>query len=307
MVSRAQTTLAVREGCVEHDGARLAWRLVGQARRLPMLVFENGWSASFQQWTLLQPLLAPHTQLLFYDRAGIGGSAHGRGPVANRISSDLDALCRSLNLSRPMVVVGQSYGGLIAGLHGAQIPSRVCGMVQLDPTPELDDPLIDGQLALFRTIGAASVLIARLGLPNPLFAPLWEHFPKAEAEQLERLSYRSAASLRAALAELQLLASIRQAIRSQLGQRRQPRLVISAGSPSAASGWLARRLHNENKLRRTLAAMQAQHRKQVERGLGGSWELAAAHTHGGLVSSPDGAAFSATRILAFLQTLASPA
>lgn len=90
MPSRERVAAEAREGFVNLDGANLAYRLSGHASALPPVVFENGWSASYQQWTLLEPLLAPHTQLLFYDRAGIGGSAQGRGPVASCISADLD-------------------------------------------------------------------------------------------------------------------------------------------------------------------------------------------------------------------------
>jgi pimeloyl-ACP methyl ester carboxylesterase len=222
------------------------------------------------------------------------------------MSTDLAGLCASLRLDGPIVVVGQSYGGLVAGLHAAQLPSRVGGIVQLDPTPELDDPFIDAQLKMFRYVGLLSLLLARLRLANPMFASLWEHFPRRQAIALETLSYRSPASLRGALVELRLIAEIRWRIAQHRAERVQPRLVISAGSTHPAKSRLLRRLIDDDKLRTTLQRMQALHRDQVAAGSGGIGELAGPHTHGGLVSTPDGAAYSATRIRAFLETVGAP-
>lgn len=303
MAKGARESEDASEGIAQLARTRLAWRLVGVKSPLPVVVFESGWTSSYQQWTLLEPLLAPHTQLLFYDRAGIGASAPGRADDASSISHDLADLCTSLNVKTPVVVVGQSYGGLIAALHRALLPSQVCGIVQLDPTPEIDDTQIDQQLSLFRKVGVASLLIAQLRLRNPLFAPLWEHFPEREARLLEQRSYRSPDSLRAALRELDLLPAIRAAIGAGHQAAHQPRLIISAGASSEPQGWLSRRLHDPRKLRQLLEKMQSLHRIQSKAGTGGFWELAEAHTHGGLVSSPAGAAYSAARILAFLQDI----
>ena len=294
-----------REGIADVGGTSLAYRLTGHSSSLPTLVFENGWSASYHQWTLLQPHLAPHTQLLFYDRAGIGGSRVPRTSGAKSISDDLAGLCATLGIDGGIVVVGQSYGGLIAGLHGALVPSLVKGMVQLDSTPELDDAEIDRQLRLFRKLGVLSVWVARLRLRNPLFAPLWEHFPEREAHLVETLCYRSPESLKAAVGELDLLRGIRREIGRNVAQRRQPRLIVSAGAPSEPKSWLARRLNNPAQLRKIIEQMQSLHRRQSAHGENGRWEVAQAHTHGGLVSTPDGAAFSARRVLAFLQEISA--
>lgn len=295
----------VREGSTTLPRTRLAWRCVGDERALPVVVFENGWSASFQQWTLMEPLLAPYARLVFYDRAGIGASAPGRADDAASIGQDLAGLLDALGFGEPVVVVGQSYGGLVARLHGAIIPDRVRAIVQLDPTPELDHPQIDGKLAMFRKVGVLSVLLARLGLSNPLFAPLWEHFPEREARLLEQRSYRSPGSLRAAIRELDLLQDIRAAIAAGRDASTQPRLIVSAGAASDAKGWLARRLSSEKQLRQTVQTMQSLHRMQAVQGSGGILEIAEAHTHGGLVSTPAGAAYSAARILAFLREIPS--
>lgn len=305
MSMRDRGSVAGREGIVDAGGTPLAYRLTGRRSELPTLVFENGWSASYHQWTLLEPLLAAHTQLLFYDRAGIGGSVGGRTTNARAFTDHLSSLCAALGITDGIVVVGQSYGGLIAGLHGALAPSLVRGVVQLDPTPELHDAEIDKQLGLFRKLGVLSVGVARLGLPNPLFAPLWQHFPEREARLIERLSYRSPDSLRAALVELDLLADIQAQIERHLAQRRQRRLIVSAGAPNEPKSWIARRLHKPVQLREVLDRMQSLHQRQAARGEGGVQEIAEGHTHGGLVSTPEGAAFSARRVLTFLQEFRS--
>ena len=65
----------IREGFAEVPGARLRYRLAGtqtSRAQYPLLVFENGWGASYEYWAWVERALAPHVRMLFYDRAGKG-------------------------------------------------------------------------------------------------------------------------------------------------------------------------------------------------------------------------------------------
>jgi pimeloyl-ACP methyl ester carboxylesterase len=64
----------VRDDVAEVPGAALRFRLTGKAGKYPLIVMENGWGASYDYFALLQARLAAKTQVLLYNRAGVGGS-----------------------------------------------------------------------------------------------------------------------------------------------------------------------------------------------------------------------------------------
>ena len=76
---------------------------------MPVIVFENGWSASYHYWIWVERELAPHARLLFYNRAGIGGSTLEAPKSARSLSDQFEAMLAALGIETPIVVVGQSY------------------------------------------------------------------------------------------------------------------------------------------------------------------------------------------------------
>jgi pimeloyl-ACP methyl ester carboxylesterase len=101
----------------------------------PLLVFENGWSASHHHWAWVERKLAPHAQLLFYDRAGIGRSVATAPLTVAGLSRHFIEMLQVLEIREPVIVVGHSYGGLIGALHVAQQPQAVRALIQLDASP----------------------------------------------------------------------------------------------------------------------------------------------------------------------------
>lgn len=284
---------------IDVPSASLRYRLAGQPSDLPLLVFENGWGASFEQWAWIERLLAPRTRLLFYDRAGIGDSRLHAPQTLAGLSSGLVALLGALGIDAPVVVIGHSYGGLMSSLHLAQQPRIVRALIQIDPTPDGSDPTIDAQLKTINIVGKLSIMLARLGLPNPAFAPAGKMLPAVSGAQLMTRAFGSAASLKAAMTEIGLLDEIRSMIaRESAGC---PTLVISAGKASAPTGLMAR-LVPPRKVLALLECMQALHRQQAARASPGVWD-ALPHDHGELVFSEAGAAATSARILSYVRTL----
>jgi pimeloyl-ACP methyl ester carboxylesterase len=114
----------------------LHYRSWGTAGDLPDLLLEHGGGGSTQDWNLIAPLLAKHTRVFAYDRAGSGSSPRddlGRGAVAN--SQRLSKLLEQLEIKKPFVMVGYSLGGLYARHYAALHPEQVGGLVLLDGTP----------------------------------------------------------------------------------------------------------------------------------------------------------------------------
>lgn len=114
----------------------LHYRSCGEAGGLPDLLMEHGGGGSTSDWSLIQPLLAAHTRVFTYDRAGSGTSPRddmGRGAVAN--TQRLSKLVEKIGIRKPFVLVGYSLGGLYARHYAASYPDQIAGVVLLDATP----------------------------------------------------------------------------------------------------------------------------------------------------------------------------
>jgi pimeloyl-ACP methyl ester carboxylesterase len=90
--------------------------------------------------------------------------------------SDLTALLERLNLPRPYVLVGHSYGGLLVRLYAERHPEKVAGLILLDPVLECEwaHPRLNEK----RLLKAACVMsswggfLARFGVVRFATAPL---------------------------------------------------------------------------------------------------------------------------------------
>jgi pimeloyl-ACP methyl ester carboxylesterase len=76
------------------------------------------------------------TRVCRYDRAGLGQSDRAQTPrTGAAIVTDLHTVLKQATLSPPYLLVGHSFGGLIACLYASQYRDTVVGLVLLDPTP----------------------------------------------------------------------------------------------------------------------------------------------------------------------------
>ncbi|HWD06829.1 MAG TPA: alpha/beta hydrolase [Amycolatopsis sp.] len=116
------------------DGRRLRAVTAGEGDG-PLVVFEAGMSAPAASWVHTQREIAARTRTVSYDRAGYGGSdpdPHDR--TIERIADDLTGLLDGLGETRPVVLVGHSWGGPVIRLFAERHPHRVAGLVFVDAT-----------------------------------------------------------------------------------------------------------------------------------------------------------------------------
>ena len=100
----------------------------------PAVVFDAALGASSLSWSLVHPAVATLTRACVYDRAGFGWSEAGPLPrTAGRVADELHALLRAASIDPPFLLVGHSFGGLVAQLFTARHRDDVAGLVLIEP------------------------------------------------------------------------------------------------------------------------------------------------------------------------------
>jgi len=176
VLALVQALLAWHERrCIQPPGSVINGRHIVQlGHGVPSIIFESGIANSCLNWSLIQPQLAQQTTTYSYDRAGLGWSAPSRaGCSLEVLAADLHAVLDSVQVLRPLVLVGHSFGGYIVRFFAHQFPQEVAGLMLIDPaTPEeWMDPTPQQRWRLRRAVfftRAAGVLacfgIVRFGL-----------------------------------------------------------------------------------------------------------------------------------------------
>jgi pimeloyl-ACP methyl ester carboxylesterase len=130
----APQTLAV-------DGYKVQMATAGSGRYT--VLFESGFGSGMGGWRAVAPHLAASARILTYSRAGTGASDPRPAPLTILQSSEaLDALLATARLGPPYILVGHSYGGLLARAFAARHPDWVAGMVLVDPADERFNPAL---------------------------------------------------------------------------------------------------------------------------------------------------------------------
>jgi pimeloyl-ACP methyl ester carboxylesterase len=112
-------------------GRRLYLKCMGTGR--PTVVLESGFGGNTDDWRDVQPQLGRITRTCAYDRAGLGNSVATPGVHdAGDEVRDLRRLLRAAHLPAPYVLVGHSYGGLLARLFAHEHPEQAAGVVLVD-------------------------------------------------------------------------------------------------------------------------------------------------------------------------------
>jgi pimeloyl-ACP methyl ester carboxylesterase len=109
--------------------------------RGPTVLFESGIGATSQNWLKVQREVATQMRAISYDRAGLGWStATVSNATPQALARELRALMDAAGIPGPYLVVGHSYGGLVARRFAADYPDLVIGLVLVDPMRPEDWP-----------------------------------------------------------------------------------------------------------------------------------------------------------------------
>lgn len=97
----------------------------------PPIVFEAGIAATSVNWRLVQSQIS--NQTISYDRAGLGWSDPPTARDDSQSVADLRALLDRAGIVKPRILVGHSFGGLLALSYATRFPSEIAGLVLVDP------------------------------------------------------------------------------------------------------------------------------------------------------------------------------
>lgn len=138
---------------VDIGGYRLHLYCTGQGS--PTVIFENGLGDIFADWALVQPGVAQFTRACSYDRAYEGYSDAGPIPITmHQQAFELHLLLQNAELPPPYILVGHSYGGMLARLFTMTYPHDVAGLVLVD---SLHEDTIMGT-TMFRSLATGKIV-----------------------------------------------------------------------------------------------------------------------------------------------------
>lgn len=167
LVQSARARRRVRPPGVLVDVGGHRVHVVCRGEGQPAVLLEAGVAASSISWTFVQARLARETRVCAYDRAGLAWSDSPSSPrTLDRMVSELDLVGRHVAPESPLVLAGHSFGCFLVLAFAARHPSRVSGLVLIDPPLEWLSPGPREERLLWsaRRFSAIGALLARVGI-----------------------------------------------------------------------------------------------------------------------------------------------
>lgn len=166
----------------------------------PLVLLESGLSGWSQDWALVQPQLAKATTVCSYDRAGYAWSDEASQARTGLLAvEDLRTMLRTAGLQGPMVVVGHSWGGMLAQMLAQTHPDEVVGLVLVDAlhhdqTASMDPDIHAQYSRNMRLLTGSATWLAPLGLTRLARMPasvVLDKLPIAEQASARGLAMQS--------------------------------------------------------------------------------------------------------------------
>lgn len=235
-------------GATARDDVGLYTRVLGQGPQVIVLL-HGGPGLSLEEMTPFDPLLTPHRQLMSFDQRGAGHTgtpSSGDLGLAAQVD-DIDALRQSAHVDH-LWLIGQSWGGLLAGAYAAAHPERVAGLALIGAAPPDVEAFNQGQQAFTQRLGQ----LQRQGLvPSPLpgaaqgscLPTLSAQLPVYAADPAHPPQQPAGLTCTAGTAAAAYAATIRSpvlsAVANQLATFHGPSLILTGASDPFGPAWPA--------------------------------------------------------------------
>lgn len=163
----------------------------------PAVIIIPGVTSTIAEWPAVRRLLEPFARVYLYDRSGYGQSQESpQAPSAENVVAELGRLLAAAHVTPPYVLVGHSWGGILAREFLHRQPDDVAGMVLVDAVDENTNGVIPFHDPDLETIwGEVDYLgISGIRANHRLTEPEWQAFLAEE----KRPSYKKQAEKEAA-------------------------------------------------------------------------------------------------------------
>lgn len=133
---------ATVEGLVEVNGHDIYARCAGDGS--PTVIYFVGWAPSRGHRAVdiapgLEEALGSDIRVCSYERRNTGRSEEVEGTqTPEDVIDDVDGVLEALGEDGPFVLVGASFGGLVASAYSVAHPDRVVGVVNIDGSTGVD-------------------------------------------------------------------------------------------------------------------------------------------------------------------------
>jgi len=150
------------------DGHKLYMVEMGP-RGGPTVVFESGFAATSLNWRHIQTALAQQVHTVSYDRCGLGwSSACTSERTPTLVAKELRELLHAAAIQPPWILVGHSYGGLVAQRFALDYPDDTAALVLIDPMRPIEWPpfnaAADARVRRAQRITRVGRACARIGM-----------------------------------------------------------------------------------------------------------------------------------------------
>lgn len=126
-----------KEAFIQVSDFKLFAKLIGKKNDKPTVVLESGYGDDSKRWNSIVSEIATLTEVLVYDRAGLGKSEGSSNPRTSlEMVKELKELLSKVDITQPFILVGHSFGGVNARLYASIYPDNVGGLLLVDSTPE---------------------------------------------------------------------------------------------------------------------------------------------------------------------------
>lgn len=126
-----------QEMFVQISDCKLYAKLVGEDIGKPTIIMDAGYGDFSKAWNSVIDDIAIISNVLIYDRAGLGESETSSNPRTSReMVKELKELLIEAKINPPYILVGHSFGGVNMRMFATKYQNEVCGLVLVDSTPE---------------------------------------------------------------------------------------------------------------------------------------------------------------------------
>lgn len=134
------------EHTVEVDDCDVVFQTWGEADKPPMLLI-HGMNAHRRWWDFIAPQLTDEYRLAAMDLTGMGDSDYRYAYDADTYGMEITAVCETAGFGNDVIVVGHSFGGMMAAKAASLHPERFGALILVDSgIRDPDEPVPDGPM-----------------------------------------------------------------------------------------------------------------------------------------------------------------